>query len=87
MMIKRKIMQLKLNLNMTVFYVVAPCSLVEAYRLYTGTCCFHHQGGMDAAISSETSVNLYQFTQRYNPQGSHLHNRRRENPKYYEIKF
>jgi hypothetical protein len=24
--------------------VVAPCSLVEVYRRFTGTCCLHHQG-------------------------------------------
>jgi hypothetical protein len=36
---------------------------------------------MEAAITSETLVNLYQSTQRNNPQDSHLHTRRRENLK------
>jgi hypothetical protein len=39
---------------------------------------------MKAARTSETSVNFYQTTQRYNPEDSHLHTRRRENLKSYE---
>jgi hypothetical protein len=38
---------------------------------------------MEAASTSETSVNFYQTTQRYNPEDSHLHTRRRENLKSY----
>jgi hypothetical protein len=33
---------------------------------------------MEAASTSETSVNVYQTTRRYNPEDSHLHTRRRE---------
>jgi hypothetical protein len=29
---------------MAVFWVVAPCSLVEAYQRFRGPCCFHQQG-------------------------------------------
>jgi hypothetical protein len=29
---------------MTVFWDVAPCSLVEVYRRFRGACCLHHQG-------------------------------------------
>jgi hypothetical protein len=29
---------------MTVFWVVAPCSLGEVYRRFKGACCLHHQG-------------------------------------------
>jgi hypothetical protein len=36
---------------------------------------------MEAASTSETSVNLYQTTWRNNPEGSHLHTRRHENLK------
>jgi hypothetical protein len=36
---------------------------------------------MEAASTSETSVNFYQTTRRYNPEDSHLHTRRRENLK------
>jgi hypothetical protein len=34
---------------------------------------------MEAARTSETLVNFYQTTRRYNPEDSHLHTRRREN--------
>jgi hypothetical protein len=40
---------------------------------------------MEAAITSETSVNLYQTTRRKNSEESHLHTRRRENMKSQEI--
>jgi hypothetical protein len=30
--------------NMAVFWVVAPCSLVEATQRFRGPCCLHHQG-------------------------------------------
>jgi hypothetical protein len=36
---------------------------------------------MEAASTSETSVNFYRTTRRYNPEDSHLHTRRRENLK------
>jgi hypothetical protein len=36
---------------------------------------------MEAASISETSVNLYQTTRRNIPEASHIHTRRRENPK------
>jgi hypothetical protein len=31
-------------MKMTVFWVVAPCSPVEVYRRFIGTCCLHHKG-------------------------------------------
>jgi hypothetical protein len=42
---------------------------------------------MEAARTSETSVNFYQTTQRYNPEDSHLHTHRRENLKSYLVLF
>jgi hypothetical protein len=36
---------------------------------------------MEAARTSETLVNFYQTTRRYNPEDSHLHAYRRENLK------
>jgi hypothetical protein len=45
-------------MKMAVFSVVAPCSLVEVYRRFRGTCCFHHQDDKP--------------TRRYNPEDSHL---------------
>jgi hypothetical protein len=32
------------SMKMNVFWVVAPCSLVEVYRRFRGACCLHHQG-------------------------------------------
>jgi hypothetical protein len=49
--------------KMAVFWIVAPCSLVEVrFALMMG-----------AARTSETLVNFYQTTRRYNPEDSHLH--------------
>jgi hypothetical protein len=39
---------------------------------------------MEAARTSETLVNFYQTTRRYNPEDSNLHTHRRENLKSYE---
>jgi hypothetical protein len=33
------------SMKMAVFWVVAPCCLVEVYRRFRGACCLHHQGG------------------------------------------
>jgi hypothetical protein len=61
---------------------------IHFYRRFRGTCCLHHQGNeialmMEAASTSQTSVNFYQTTRRYNPEDSHLHTRRRENIRSY----
>jgi hypothetical protein len=32
------------SVKMAVFWVVAPCSLVEVYQRFRGPCCLHHQG-------------------------------------------
>jgi hypothetical protein len=40
---------------------------------------------LEAASTSETSVNFYQTTRRYNPEDSNLHTRRREHLKYYFV--
>jgi hypothetical protein len=55
--------------KMAVFWVVAPCSLVLAAWVLIALM-------IEAARSSETFVNLYQITRRYNPEDSHLPNRR-----------
>jgi hypothetical protein len=65
---------------MAVFWVVAPCSLVEVYQQFRGTFRFHHHGDdggstiissitqmMETASTSEMSVNFYQTTPRYKP--------------------
>jgi hypothetical protein len=56
---------------MAVFWVVAPCSLVEIYQRFRGAFCLHHQG--DESLT----------TRRYNPEDSHLRTHRRENLKSY----
>jgi hypothetical protein len=62
-------------MTMAVFWVVAPCSLVELIALM-----------MEAASTSEMLANVYQTTQRNNPEDSHLHTRRRENLKSHQAK-
>jgi hypothetical protein len=76
-------------MNMAVSWVVAPCSLVGVYQLFRGPCCLHHHIAliMEAARTSETLVNFYQTTRRYNPEDSHLHTHRRENLKSYAEKY
>jgi hypothetical protein len=36
--------------KMAVFWVVAPCSLVEVYQRFRGPCCLHHQGDVSVGI-------------------------------------
>jgi hypothetical protein len=36
----------KQRFKMAVFWVVAPCSLVELYQRFRGPCCLHHQGDL-----------------------------------------
>jgi hypothetical protein len=53
------------NLKMTVFLDVVPFSLVKINQHFTVACCPHHHGDdlmMEAASTSETSVNLFQTT-------------------------
>jgi hypothetical protein len=71
---------------MDVFWVVAPCSLVEIYQ-FRGPCCPPSLIAlmMEAARTSETLVNFYQTTQRYNPEDSHLRTYCRENLKSYVV--
>jgi hypothetical protein len=58
-------------MKMALFWVVAPCSMVEVYRCFNGACCLRHQGEA-AARTSETSVKLYKTTRRNNPEDSDL---------------
>jgi hypothetical protein len=61
-----------LSTKMAVFWVVAPCIMVGVYQRFRSPCCLHHQG--DECQNSETLVNFYQTTRRYNPEDSHLPN-------------
>jgi hypothetical protein len=33
-----------ISTKMAVFWVVAPCCLVEDYQCFRGPCCLHHKG-------------------------------------------
>jgi hypothetical protein len=62
--------------NLAVFWVVAPCSLVDVYQRFRGIALM-----MEVASTSEMLVNFYQTTLRNNPEDSHLRTHRRENLK------
>jgi hypothetical protein len=74
---------------MTVFWNVAPFSMVEVYEHFRGACCLHHQGDDDlltalmtrASSTSEMSVNYYQTTWHNIPEDSHLQTQYCENLK------
>jgi hypothetical protein len=65
--------------NMAVLWFVTPCSLIDIYQRFRGPCCLHQQGDdqgvgssfialmMEAERTSETLVNIYHTTRRYNP--------------------
>jgi hypothetical protein len=63
---------------MAILWDVALCSLVEVTDVSVIFSSSIIVLMMAAASISETSVNFYQTTQRYNPEDSHLHTRRRE---------
>jgi hypothetical protein len=69
-------------MKMGVFWVVAPCRLVDIYRRFEGAYCLHHQGMIalmiQATSTSETSVSFYQTTLRNNPEDIHLRVRRKQ---------
>jgi hypothetical protein len=58
------------SLKNAVFWVVSPCSLVEIDVSVPASIIIALM--MEAASTSETSVNVYQTTRRDNPQDSHL---------------
>jgi hypothetical protein len=82
----RSVAMLKQIMCMTfrVFYDVAPCSHVEVDRRFRGTYVLRHQGDVFIALmmetvgTSESSVHFNVNTQRYNPEDSKIHTRRRE---------
>jgi hypothetical protein len=66
-----------------VFWVVAPCSLVEVChsKVLSASIIRIIALMMEAASISETLVNFYKTTRRNIPEDSQLHTRRRENLK------
>jgi hypothetical protein len=68
---KIETVELPYTTKMTVFLDVTPCSLAEVYQ-FQGTLV------MEAASTSETSLNFYQSTRRNIPEDSYLQIRLRE---------
>jgi hypothetical protein len=62
----------ELSTKMAVFWVVAPCSLVEVYQRFRGPYCLHHQDDESPVSTSETWINSYQTTRRNIPEDCHL---------------
>jgi hypothetical protein len=60
---------------MAVLWVVAACSLIEGYQRFRGD-------WLEAASTSETSVNIYQTAQCNKPEDSHFPTRRHKNLKF-----
>jgi glycyl-tRNA synthetase alpha subunit len=56
-----------------VFWEVVLCNLVEVYRRFRGACYLHPQAIMEAASSSELSINFQQTTRLNNPEDSRIH--------------
>jgi hypothetical protein len=48
-----------MSAKMAVFWVVAPCSLVEVYQRFRGPCCLHHQGDHDATTQKTAIKDLF----------------------------
>jgi hypothetical protein len=71
---------------MTVVWDVAPCSLVEVTDV-SEVLAASIIRVMEAASTSENSVNFYQTTRHNIPEDCHLHTRRRENLKYHQVKI
>jgi hypothetical protein len=71
---------------MTIFWDIAPCSLVETDRRFRGAYCLHYQNDemMEAVRTSQKTINFYQTTRRNIPEDSHIHTRRRENLKFHQ---
>jgi hypothetical protein len=53
------------SMKMTVFWVVAPCSLVEVYRRFRGASCFHHQG--DPVVNPFSRIQVVRKSSIINP--------------------
>jgi hypothetical protein len=60
------------RMDMTVFWEVAPCRLVEVYRRFSGAYYRAITLIMEAVSTSETTENFYETVRRNNPEDGHL---------------
>jgi hypothetical protein len=74
-------------MKVAVFWVVEPCSLIEAHQPFRSIFCLLISLMMKADNTTETLVNFHQAARRYDAYGSHLQISRRENwqPIYHSI--
>jgi hypothetical protein len=52
---------------MAVFWVVAPCSLVEVYQRFRGPCCLHHQPRLHGITTQKTAIFVLTAVRTSNP--------------------
>jgi hypothetical protein len=45
-------------MKIAVFWVIAPCSLVEVYQRFRGPCCLHHQGDRLQPRRQQSSIKV-----------------------------
>jgi hypothetical protein len=50
------------RIKISVFRVVAPCSLIEVYRRFTGACCLHHQDDRQTLYGARSQKTLMFMT-------------------------
>jgi hypothetical protein len=62
-------------MKITVFRGVAPCSLVEVYRRFRGSCCLHRQGSLHHRADGAGGKNLWSVGKRL-PDDTAQHPRR-----------
>jgi hypothetical protein len=67
------------SVKMSLLWAVVPRRVINTNRRFRGAYCLHHKG--DDSPASETPVSIYQTTQCYIAENSHLHTRRRKNLK------
>jgi hypothetical protein len=82
--------EFKNAMKMTVFWDMAPWSLVQVDWRFRDAYYLHHHGDemiIVAARVSQNSVHICRSTQRYIPESCHLHTRRRENLKSNWFRF
>jgi hypothetical protein len=57
----------RIRFKIAVFWVVAPCSLVEGYQRFRGPCCLHHQGRLHGATTQKTAIFILTAVRTSNP--------------------